>query len=756
MEQPSQFKPTPQALLLALMAATTALPVTAQDSRQLEEVIVTATKRDESSQNIPVAVSALSGEVLDQMGVAGTRDLVKLSPSLTYTTGNHKQNSGFRLRGIGTNVYSIGVENSVAVIIDDVATIQSGQSIANLQDIERVEILRGPQSTLFGKSASAGVISVTTRNPAAEFEGSVQLSATDDDETRVSASVSGPLGDSAGYRLMTYWSDYDGYVDNLTTGDELNSEEHQGFRGKLRWDVGDATDITFIGYQSESETTCCAFSWADLEDGARVFGIVPGELAAGITPSDENFKVRLDQGIVEPDKVENSGVSIRINSTVGDFGFTSITASDNWEYENAEDVDFSDVNVVAFFTGGALNGGFLSGSETETDFFSQEFRLVSPSYDSFEYLIGFYYADAETDRAFKRNEGLPLFPSDWAGTSTTKSMAVFGQATWKLTDVTHVAVGLRWNDEEIEVNYVDFLDAPDVLLAGQSSDDEVLGNIAFQHFINDEMMLYARYAQGYKGQAYDISSGFTQTKADNPVAPETSDSFSIGIKSTLLENRLQLNATLFSTEYDDFQAQSTRLFPDGSLELTVNNVGKLETQGIEVEGIALIGDSLTMSFSAAYIDAEIKEFLGANCYSGQTAETGCSASASQDIIGGDLPNAPELKYSLAADYQFAVGSMPFNGFVNVSYTWQDDVNFDLLQSPLAKQDSYGVANLSVGIKESENARYEVTAFINNLTDEHYRAGIADLRQLYGGAMSLANIWSRDSKRYYGLRLKFTF
>ncbi|MEH6584894.1 MAG: TonB-dependent receptor plug domain-containing protein, partial [Halioglobus sp.] len=177
----------PIALLVAAVISTAA--ATAQ-SQQLEEVLVTAQKRTESAQDIPVALTAVSAATIEAMGITQTQDLTKLSSSLTMKAGNSKQNSAFSLRGVGTQVYSVGVEQSVAIIIDDVSTVQAGQAIGNLVDIERIEILRGPQSTLFGKSASAGVLSIITKRPSEELEGSVELTLTDENSERVLGSIS--------------------------------------------------------------------------------------------------------------------------------------------------------------------------------------------------------------------------------------------------------------------------------------------------------------------------------------------------------------------------------------------------------------------------------------------------------------------------------------------------------------------------------------------------------------------------------------
>lgn len=740
---------------LAVSAATFSTAVTAQDPaaaeiRVLEEVIVTAQKRAESSQDVPVALTAIGSATLESMGINQTQDLTRLSSSLTLKASNSKQNSAFSLRGIGTQVYSIGVEQSVAVIIDDVSTVQAGQAISNLVDIERIEILRGPQSTLFGKSASAGVLSVVTRRPAEELEGSVEVTLTDENSERVLASISGPITDSLGYRLTGHWSDQDGFINNLTIDEDVNSSESKGLRGKLQWDITDSVDALLTVYYSEDESTCCAATWLDLDPDARFFGIIPEEVAPGITPSDDNLDFRSEDG--PEDDTENSGASLRFNAGFGEFTFVSITAVDEWEYNNIYDVDLSNVDVQGFFTGGAEQGGIHQESHTKTDFFSQEFRLTSPSYEKYDYLVGLYYADADTDRTFQRNS---VLAADWAGTAGTESLAVFGQMNWRFSEALVLTAGLRWNDEEISADFENFLIGPESAIKTNDSDSVWVGNVSLQYFLMDDGMLYARYAEGYKGQAYDLGGGFDEFKADNPAEPETSDSFEVGYKSMLMDGRLQLNVAAFYTEYENYQGQALVLDEDGAARATLNNVGELETQGVELESTALIGNNLTLNFNLAYVDATMKEFVGTDCYAGQTEEEGC-IDGRQDASGGDLPNSPDWKWNLRADYIVEMASMPFDGFLNFSYMWQDEVQFRLDQNPLSVYDSYGVADFSLGINERDSDRYRVTLFVNNITDENYSSNITDWRQLFGGKMSLTNVFTRNSQRYYGIRVKYNF
>lgn len=734
-------------ITLGLLAALASAPAAVAQQRQLEEVIVTAQKRAESSQDIPVALTAVGAAAIESAGITQTQDLTKLSPSLTVKVAGSKQNSGFSIRGVGTQVFSIGVEQSVAVIVDDVSTVQAGQSIGNLVDIERIEILRGPQSTLFGKSASAGVLSIITKPPAEELEGSIEVSLTDEREERVLGSISGPVTDTLGYRLTGHWSDRDGFVDNLTINEDINAAESEGLRGKLQWDISDSVEAMLTAYYSKDESTCCAATWLDLDPDARFFGFVPEEVAPGITPSDTNLDFRSEDG--PEDETENSGASLRFRADLNDFSLVSITAVDEWEYTNAHDVDLSNVDIQGFFTGGAQNGGIYQNGETKTDFFSQEFRLSSPSYDNYDYLIGLYYADADTDRAFAREP--ILISTDNESTSGTETIALFGQVNWRFTEATTLTAGLRWNDEEITAKFVDNLMDPNTTIDSKESDSVVLGNVSLQYFLLDDAMLYARYAQGHKGQAFDLTVGFD----GSAVEPETSDSFEIGFKSMLLDNRLQLNATAFYTEYEDFQAQSLILDENGAPKSTLNNVGVLETQGVELEAVALIGDNFTLNFNLAYIDAIITDYDGATCYAGQTEETGCINRA-QDLAGGELPNSPEWKWNLVADYRLDLTSMPFYGFMNFSYVWQDQVQFRLDNNPLTVLDSYGVADINFGINDRDDDRYRVTLFVNNVTDENYVSSMQDWRQLFGGAMSLSQVFARNSQRYYGVRVKFNF
>lgn len=734
--------------LLAVAVLSMATAANAQDAGGDAEaevndnvIVVTAQKREQDILEVPVAVSAFSDATLEAANVNDFSDLTRVSPSLTINGAANNNESTIALRGIGTFSFSTSVEPSVSVVIDDVAVVQQGQAFSNLSDIARIEVLRGPQGTLFGKNASAGVVNIVTKGPSDYLTGYAEGVLTTDGEARINATLSGPLGDAVGFRINGYYVDRDGYIRNLGTGNKLNGEEGYGIRGKLVAELG-AARITLIADHSQRDVLGNAATFLALPDGSRFFGFAFDR--NGVEAGKGANQVRFDKDPVADN--EQTSLIGKIDLDLGFATLTSVSGYQDWSYEFGQDVDLT--NLALIFQGGPY-------SSTQ---FTQELRLTSPSADGFEYMFGLYFADADTDRAFTRG---PLARANWDSTATTKSYAAFTQLSYDLGAATTISGGARVNHEKIGVRFEERNLPTPVTFAGSDSDTAVTGKLSLQHFVTPEVMAFASLATGYKGQAYDISSGFNQRRVDNPVREETSMSYELGFKGRMLDNRLSFALTGFWTDYDDFQAQSARVTPDAGVVVELNNVGKLRTKGVEFEGSFEIADGFDISGSAAYTDAKIRQFDGAQCYSGQTAATGCTFDATlnrnvQDLTGSRLANSPEFKYTLGTSYETPLGSSPLSAFVNLNYNWQSDVTFDLFGNPLTQQDSFGIVNLSLGLKESDNENWKVTAFVNNLFDKEYSAGIADNRAFFGGNVVLTQQLARNYSRYGGLRLKVGF
>ena len=721
----------------------------------IEEIIVQATKRSESVQDVPVAINVVDAETIEALGIDEYTDITKISPSLTISQGDWATNSSFNLRGIGTNVFSINIEPSVAIIVDDVPLVRSAQAFSDLSDIQTIEVLRGPQSTLFGKSASAGVVNIRTKGPSDELSGSLRLTATDDDEQALTASISGPIGDTAGYRISGFVKDReDGHIRNIANGADVNGSDSSGVRAKFYWDVTDAVSAQLTIEQSESDGTCCHRPFRDVPANAAFLGFLPGAaVIGGLNPSEDNDEVAVDDATTT--ESDTDSVALRIEADIGEHQLVSVTSVTNWDYDVATDVDGSTFDLLGIFTGGALSGGLVQGGGFELESTTQELRLLSPASDDFEYVVGLFYSDISFDRDFAR---APLFAANWIAETGSETLALYAQGTWSLSEKTDITAGLRFNREEVSQTFNNALTA--AVFDSDDDDTATPGKISVQHYLNDDVMLFTSYSIGYKGQGYDISSSFNQNTADNPVGTEDSQSFEFGMKGTFADGRIQFNPTFFVANYDDFQAQQARIV-GGVVELGIANVGELETYGIELDFQALVTEQLRLVGGFAWTHAEIEKFDGADCWAGQTAAQGCvtnpvTGNNAQDLGGEDLNNSPDFKLTLSAEYNTAFDTMPFDGYFNLSYQWQSDVNFSLLADPGAEQEAYGIVNMNMGIYERENRNYEVSLFINNAFGEEYVTGIGNFGGLWGGTPVYIHTMPREAKRYAGVRVGFNF
>ena len=594
-------------------------------------------------------------------------------------------------------------------------------------------MLRGPQSTLFGKNASAGVVNVVTQAPGEEFDFRFRGGYTTDDELNFGLAMGGPLSDSAGFRLSGFVKDReDGHIDNITTGEDVDGNESWGVRGKLVFDLSDRVTATVFAERSESESTCCNATMRSVPANAAFLGFLPGALVlGGIDPATDNTTIGSDDLTADESDAWNAG--LRLSIDIGEHELLSVTAYNEWDYQVTRDVDGTAFDLLALFTGGAASGGLVQGGGFALESLSQEFRLLSPASDTFEYVAGLYYSDVDYGRDFQRG---PLFAANWVADTGTEMLALYGQGTLSITDATALILGARVQDEEISHGFDNALSGAS--LSGSDSETVATFKVGVQHFVNDDVMVYGSISSGYKGQGYDISSSFNQRTSDNPVGNEDSLAFEVGMKGTFLDGRLQFNPTLFFATYDDFQAQKARIV-GGAVELGITNVGELETYGLEIDFQAALTENLRLVGGLAFINAEIKEFAGADCWPGQT--TGCvelldsagmgTGRMAQDLGGEDLNNSPDFKFTVSAEYLLPLESLPFDGFFNLSYQWQDDVNFSLLADPGSEQESYGIANLSLGIVESVSERYSITLFVNNLFDEDYVSSIANFGGLWG-------------------------
>ena len=705
-------------------------------------------------QKVPVAVNIVDAKAIENQQIVDFSDLTRVAPSMTLN--QNPGNNTISLRGIGTFAYSIGIESAVSVIIDDVPVVQQMQAFSNLSDIERIEVLRGPQGTLFGKNSSAGVINVVTKESAEELSGQVQLTATSDGERRVDAGVSGPLSEQTGFRLNAFSARRDGEIANLTTGKDLNGDSAKGLRARLDFKPSASLQGKFIADYSTRRVEGPVNSLRAVPAGAMARGVAPlAPGLVGVQPGPENRTVRIDEPGYTDSK--NASLSGTLNWKLDRHTLTSVTTYQDWKYNYAADFDGSEIDLLGALTKGVTHGGVAFGGPYHSRMLTQELRIASNGEGAFNYLAGLYYSNADNDRFFSRGPVNSI--SKWDASAGNRTVAAFTQADYKLTEATRVSAGFRYNRETIDVQYTNLVPVTPLTFKGDNTDDVVTGKVALQHDLNKEVMVYASFATGYKGAGYDISSGFDESRVRLPVAPETSKAYELGIKSRFLQNRVQLNATAFLTDYIDFQAQSSRIDPATNLNINaVTNVGKLRTCGVELELTAKPTNALLLESSFAYVDAMIKEFPLANCYPGQTLDLGCRKLGTlsiQDLGGTRLANAPKRKISAGATYNFALLDSGYSGIANLNYQYQSAVYFDLGHNPLTVQDGYGVVNGSIALSDPSHS-WKVTLYVNNLFDKSYATYIGDNYNFFGNTHVLTQVLPRNSQRYVGLRVKYTF
>ena len=712
------------------------------------EIIVTAQKRAQNVQDVPIAVQVVSGEQLQANGVRDFADLNRVAPSLVVRPAENPVNASVSIRGIGTFAFSIGVEPSVAVVVDDVPIAFQARAFADLVDVERIEVLRGPQSTLYGKSASAGLINIVTPGPSNELTLKASAFGTTDSEYGGNVVLSGPISDTLGFRTTANYNKFEGNVRNLTTGDKVNGRRIFSTRNKLTWEPNDSVNVTAAVDYINGRTTV-GRPFIRVAPGALLRGIAgytQAVFAPGVTVGPKNRDVT--NNYTTGTRYHDFAQSLRTSVDLGGPTLLSITSHDKFKLTDTLDQDESPILALD----NRQFGTFRSEQVT------QELRLVSPGSDRFRYTLGAFYAGIDYSRDFTRG---PFYAqARWYATSKTDQADVFGQLEYDILPQTTLIGGIRQGHEEVRYTFLDIRNAG-AFFSGKATDNFRTYKAGVQQHLGEDVMVFATFATGRKGQAFDLSTGFNRQRAlAGPVRPETSRDYEIGARTQFLDRRLTLNVTAFDTRYRNFQAQGIETFSDGTVNYRLTNVGRLRTRGIEGEASLRIMRDLSLAAGATYLDAKITDFPDAQCFPLQTAAQGCNPAANgipafQNLAGRRPPQAPKWKLNGTLDYGHDLGSLPFQGVVQAAATYQSRINYSLSQDPETVQGGYTIVNLSAGIRNRE-AGFEVVAFVNNLLDKQYFSNLTNSRGNYANALATQTYLPRDFRRYGGIRASYAF
>ena len=707
----------------------------------IPSVTVTATRRSASLQSVPIAVSVVDGEQLERANRTAIDTVVQEIPSATFRQQGGNKDSTLFVRGIGTISTSPGVEPTVSTVVDGVVYARPGQATLDLLDIERIEVLRGPQGTLFGKNASSGVLNVVSRAPSAQPGGFADVSWYQGDEKRVRAGVTGSLKPGVvRASIVAAYADYDGNVDNVHAGGgRVNGYERKGTRARVDITPNADTDISLIAdwLKANASPAQTAYSQSSAGFASALAPVVAGP---------DNRQVNADLAPSVDDV--NKGLSAQVNWRHAGYTFTSITAVRDWD--NTQNTSVNAVGNSAEVA--RLTPAYPASRDIGTVDFrqvSQELRVASPRVDvaghAVDYVAGLYYLHGKDAEVYRRivttvsavNSGR----ADYG--VTNDSYAAFGEGTLALTSDWRAILGARWTRDELSYHHTRTSTQatafsgvqPGTQSSGDTAKNGWSGRLGLQHDLGANANAYVTVSRGYKGPAYNVF--FNMLPRDTgALDPETSNSYEAGFKAAAFNRRLTVNLAAFHTDYDNYQAN----FYDtvaGAVVTRLINAGKVSTRGVEADIAARPTAQLTLNAALAYVDARIDDF-----------KCPAAAAASCTLNGKPLPFSPKFKTYLRANYAVPLPNGLQADF-NADYTYQTKTQFDLFQSPLAVQGAYGIVNAAVELSSSEGG-WRVALVGKNLADRSYATN------LIVNTGYVNRTVPRDDRRYVGITARKEF
>ena len=778
--------------LSSAMAPSAALAQTIAD-----QIIVTATKRAENVQDVPIAISAYSGDLLDKSGVSDIRELSILSPSIiVVATQSEAVGVNARIRGVGTVGDNPGLQSSVGVFIDEVYRSRNSVALSDLGEIDAIEVARGPQGTLFGRNSSAGALIVRTKQPVFEFEGYGEYTRTNFDGNRFEGAINVPVGETVAARVNGFYEERDGFITNALTGEEFNDRDQFGIRGQLLWEPTDTLTLRFIGDYSERDEQCCASvrivrgpttPIADALTGGAVSALPddPFERVADLTPGRS-----LNQD------VEDYGASLEANWDVEWAEITSVTAYREFDINRSQDSDLTGPDI--FFR--PEGGGFVNTFET----FTQELRATGQA-GPLSWLVGVYYANEDVSLRDQQSYGTQyeiyndlLIGAAVAGTpleglfsfsavsglapgtvfagagqddnhlSESRSIAVFTNNTYDVTDRLAITLGGRYTNENIDYSatlsstnpacgavLTNFGLAaagmpPNPIVAGVAGNAALAGNVAvlscllnitpitdgaiadereeneftwdakLTYQLTDNISFYGGAARGYKAGGYNLDRaggpntalttlmGGTQlvTAEDLEFDEETVINYEAGFKTTLFGGNATLNLTGFYAEYEDYQLNTFN-----GISFLVENIDEVKSSGFEVDFIAQPMEQIYLQGGYTYANTRYGDDINSSIRS-------VIDGVMVPLNGRRITLAPLHSLTGAMTYTEQLRNTDYDVFMNWNFRYTSDYNTGSDLDPEKRQDDFWVANASIGLT-AQDSGFEIEAFVRNITDTDY-------------------------------------
>jgi len=736
-------------LLIGALGASFGTDAVAQQL-QLEEVVVTAQKREQSLQDVPLAVSALSGAALADAGIQNMSDISRRVPVLEVQSSVTPVFTNFRIRRVGNLGNIPTFEPAVGLFIDGAFRSRAIFGASELFDIERIEILRGPQSTLYGKNTTAGVIGIYTRAPSDELTGGAELSlgnieggAGDAFSSNFKGGVSGPLSDTVRGSLSASYAEHDETMGEALakTGDDANDLERYSVRGQLAWDATEALNLRLIAGTVQEDDKQQTSDITYDPNGPLARTVLPLWQRVGVSDTcSSNDAHDRETCVNQPLTTDFDGNEVTLlgaYSLANGWTVNSISSWDHFRFEGTMD-------DVAQMMAPLLQ--FHDTQENES--WQQELRLSSAGGETVDWLTGLFYYTNEFERGdggdratwlgdtysahpavaainqalFRTPFPLPIVAPGQIGyldsSLETDYIGVYGQATWNINDAFAVTGGLRWQQEDKEADIRQWVNNPapsivslvlapaNVSASGLERDtDEVTWSVTPQWNITEDAMLFVTAAHGFKSGGFNTGFGRLPI-ASREFADEDIMHYEAGIKLDALEGRARLAASTFYTEYEEYQDAAFV-----GAQFTVGNAEKAELKGAELEGTLLLTDALTTDFSISYADFTYDENTHGQCYPGRVPDSPTSPGAC-DLSGEHPVNAPEWKTHLGLQYEQPVSWGEI--YARADWSWTDEYNTSFSADPRLTQDAYSWLNLRAGTRWDA---YDVVLWVENATDE---------------------------------------
>jgi iron complex outermembrane receptor protein len=761
-----QFKSTPQffgksAIAAAVLATTVATPAFAQ----LEEVLVTAQKRSQTVQDVPSSVTAMSEEMLEKSNTRNFSDLSKITSGLEITGGSDGFGMVIRIRGVGTNSFAPAIRPAVGIFMNEVPLASPEAAYNNMADIERVEVLKGPQSTLFGKEVSSGAISLFTKRPSTEgIDGYIEgnFGNLGLQEFRLGGNL--PMGDMFAIRASIYSNQRDGYIDNITLDDDMGEIDAEGVRARLGWEPTDNFEaiLSYENHQNDVYgTTSSTQQYGDLYTQWEA-------IEEGITdPADSLLNVldpydrKTDQAAFTVRESETTVWSLNMTWDINDqWSMTSVTSDQEFDaltvgHDGSGKVHSANAGERVQDTASTSIGpyklqDFNGQSQPQTEGITQELRFTFEG-DKLSTIIGGFYAETEINSNVNFSQMLgylaPGFPPLYFGGFSdlhddVEEWSVFTHNIYSINEGLDFTFGVRYSyvekeSDKVQVNGqgpLGYLNSdivpvdvwyPDPGAPTQKNDwDEITGTLKLTYWINDEMSMYGGWDRGFKAGGHDVCKGSRDgltVSCPEPFESEVADNFEIGLKGRFLDNTLVWNSAVFYQQFEDYQVN---IADEVGIGNHIQNAASAIIQGFETEVQWMTGAHLIIDGNLSYIDARWDDYEDAGCTRPQWQRERCTieegaTSPTQDLSGKRLNYTSPWSANLNATWsdQFDNG---INWYIRGEIAFKDDRFFFPDLDPDLQDSSYTLFNASLGFT-GEAGNWDVILWGKNLLDEEYLA-----------------------------------